>query len=222
MAKTLYSTEDNKRFFHIPDQTKLKEGEAVLRSLRGKTLRVNLASVDIFEVTEERAKELAADEMEALARRAGQLMSGAGSFLRGLASGLPKPQPPPGREQRRATVADALGVTEEQLSSDPDAVIEGVKRVGEGIQQLLEDAIKDGPATDEDAKKRMDAVIAYLREQMGEEAAVTAANLPEKLREFLANPELESGIRSAAEDLRAAARRLREANEAARGTRDEG
>lgn len=210
MSRTLYSTSDNKRFFHIPDATRLPEGELVLRSLKGRTLRVHENSIGTFEVPEARAKELAGEEMEALARMAGNFMSGAGSFLRGLSATAAKP-PPKGRAKRRTTIADALGVTEEQLTSDPTAVMEGVKSVGKGIEQLLKDAIEQQPASPEEAERRQQALVGFLSEELGEDAGATVEGLPEMIRTFLSNPELETGIARAAKDLREAADRLREA-----------
>lgn len=212
--KTLYSNADNSRFFHIPGSADLPEGEFTLRSLRGRTMRVHEASVGIFEVPEAVAKEIAGAEMEAIARMAGRFMSGAGSFLRGIASQLPKPQVSrPDIDKQRGIVADTLGVTDEQLSNDPQAVIEGVKEIGRGIETLLRDAIAQGVTESEDIEARQQALVNFLKEHMGEDAAVTAETLPQKLRDFLTDPQLESGLRKAAEDLKAASQRLRESRE---------
>ena len=209
--KTLYSNADNSRFFHIPGSVDLPEGEFTLRSLRGRTMRVHEASVGIFEVPEAVAKEIAGAEMEAIARMAGRFMSGAGSFLRGIASQLPNPQVPrPDIDKQRGIVADALGVTDEQLGNDPQAVIEGVKEIGRGIETLLRDAIAQGVTESEDIEARQQALVNFLKEHMGEDAAITAETLPQKLRDFLTDPQLESGLRKAAEDLKAASQRLRE------------
>ncbi|TNE92594.1 MAG: hypothetical protein EP330_01225 [Deltaproteobacteria bacterium] len=209
MSKTLYSTPDNTRFFHVPDQAKLPEGDVVLRSLRGRTLRVNENSVSTFEVSEERAKELAAVEMEAIARQARELMTGAGSFLRGLAAGMTQPPAPPAdRPERRQTIADALGVTPEQLTSDPQAVLEGLKNIGAGLKKAMEDGLEQAPSAR--TRERQEAVVAKLQELLGEDGVPSADELPGKLRELLGTDELEAGLRKAAADLKAASQRLRE------------
>lgn len=208
MSRTLYSTEDNGRFFHIPDASRLPEGAFVLRSLRGKTLRVHENSVANFEVPEPRAKEIAAVEMEEIARRARQMMTGAGSFLRGLAAGMANPPaPPPEREGRRQTIADALGVTPEQLTSDPQAVIAGLKQVGEGLQQAFKDSMEQEP--DERTRERQAAVVSKLEELFGTGSVPPPDELPAKLEELLGNKELEESVRTAAADLKDAADRLR-------------
>ena len=212
--KTLFSNADNSRFFHIPNSANLPDGEFALRSLRGKTVRVQEASVGIFEVPESEAKEIAGAEMEAIARRAGRFMSGAGSFLRGIASALPSPQPPrPDPEKQQRIISDTLGVTPDQLRNDPEAVIEGVKEIGRGIETLLRDAVTSGVTDSEDIEARQKALVSFLTEHLGEEAGVTAETLPQKLRDFLTDPELESGVRKAAEDLKEASKRLRERRE---------
>ncbi|MCO4746156.1 MAG: hypothetical protein KC912_15270 [Proteobacteria bacterium] len=208
-TRTLYSDPSNKRFFHVPDSARIPAGDFVLRSLAGKKLEVAEASVEIFEIPEDKAKDLAGVEMKRMAAAAGRFASGAGTFLRGLAAQLPNPTPPPaGREQRRTTIADALGVTEEQLSNDPTAVIEGIKNVGKGLEQLLKDAVSTS-ASDEDVEARQSALVEYMREQLGDDAAVSAETLPETLRNFLSNPELEERIRDAAAQLNQASEQLK-------------
>lgn len=207
--RILYSDPTNKHFFHIPEDTELPAGDLILRSLSGKKLEVAAVSVQIFEVPEARAKELAAVEMKRLADVAARMMTGAGGFLRGIASALPTPQaPPPGREKRRTTIADALGVTEEQLSNDPEAVIAGIKQIGAGLGELLRDAVAKG-VSEEESERRKQALLTFLREQLGEEAAVTAENLPETLRGYLSNPELEEKLKEAAAGLREASEQLK-------------
>ena len=104
-------------------------------------------------------------------------------------------------------------MTPDQLRNDPEAVIEGVKEIGRGIETLLRDAVTSGVTDSEDIEARQKALVSFLTEHLGEEAGVTAETLPQKLRDFLTDPELESGVRKAAEDLKEASKRLRERRE---------
>lgn len=217
--KTLYADPSQTRFYLIPNDAALPEGDLVLRSLTGTKLEVAAAAADPFLITEEQAKELTREVIAKATKTASSFLAGLGGMLqeasRRVDAGI-RPEPGP----REPAVAEALGVTEEQLRDDPDAVMEGLKRVGQGLQQTLEDAVETGKAADQATRERIRKVADMLGANV-DEAEDSVEELLEKMREWLANPELEQKVRDATQRLRDLTDELRTQRGAAPET-DEG
>jgi hypothetical protein len=205
--KTLYADPSQTRFYWIPDDAAIPPGELVLRSLTGKRLDVSAAAVQDYRITEEQAKELTREVVARASKTASALLAGLGGMLQEASKRAAEVgRPPPG--DREPKVADALGVTEDQLRNDPDAVVEGIKRAGQGLQQVLKEAIDTGREADAATRER----VRRLAEMAGaniDATQTTVDELLEKLREFLANPELEKRVNDATTRLKDLADELR-------------
>lgn len=204
MGRTLYATEDQTRFFAVPDEAALPEGDFEVRSLTGRALRVDPTVLDVYEVSEDEAKALAREQLEAFGRKLKGVLGVAANALKSAAR--PDPADVAAREKR---VAESLKLSEEELR-DPAKVASAVKDVLGGVLQAAKDSVGDPEA----AKARMKDVAEALRQQgAGEEAAAKVEQLPELLRDALKSDELLAALDNATEKLRAAARELSEETE---------
>ncbi len=206
--KTLYADPSQSRFYLIPDDAGLPAGELALRSLTGAKLEVAAASAEAFRIDEAQAKELAREAIGKATRAASSFVAGLGGMLQEASKRAKDPTHETGPGPREPKVAEALGVSEDELRNDPDAVIDGLKRVGQGLQQSLKEILSSKPGADSATKER----LAQLGAAVGwdpEAAGASVDDLKEKLRGLLANPELEERIQAATERLRAMSEELR-------------
>lgn len=200
-SATLYANETQTRFYLIPDDADVASGGLILRSLTGRRKDVDPDAARSFEVPEDRAKELAREEIGKVTRQASQFLSGVGSFLQDAAKKTKEQQEArKKRPNRAANVADALGVTPEQLQNDPDAVIQGLKGIWEGLQVSLADALKGDPASQEATRQRVEFIADLAGVDVGD-ANSTVDDLREKLHDVLSSPELEQRVRDATDKL---------------------
>ena len=206
-SKTLYADPSQTRFYWIPDDAEIAEGELVLRSLTGKRREVSATAVQDYRITEEQAKALTRDLVARASRTASSLLAGLGGMLQQASRrAADVGRPPPG--EREPEVAKALGVTEDELRNDPDAVMDGLKRAGQGLQKVLQEAIDTGREADATTRER----VRQLAEMAGADIDATQASVDEliaKLREFLSNPELDKRVQDATARLKDLADELR-------------
>lgn len=204
MGRTLYATEDQTRFFAVPDGAALPEGDFEVRSLTGRVLRVDPTVLDVYEVAEDEAKLLAREQLEAFGRKLKGVLGAAAKAL--TAAVKPDPADVAAREKR---VAENLKLSEDELR-DPEKVAMAIKDVLGGVVE----AAKQSMADPEAGKARMQDVAEALRQQgVGDEAAAKVEQLPEMLKEAFQSEALLTALDNAAEKLRAAARELQEDTE---------
>ena len=85
--QTLYANETHDRFFYIPADADLPDGDFTIGTLTGQKQQVNEAAVLPYEVDESLAKDIATGVVKNVAETAGRFMTSAGEFLREMASG---------------------------------------------------------------------------------------------------------------------------------------
>ncbi len=194
---TLYADPDQTRFFLVPDDAAPPPGGLVLWSLTGSRLEVDPEGIALYEITEEEAKERTRDLLTGYARQATGVLAGLGAMMRQAAEAEPGPPEP---VPAQANLAQTLGLTEEELKNDPEAVMEGLRHIGAGLSQSLADLLSDDPASAEATRERVRA----LAEAVGvdpDEADTNVDELSSKLREAFLNPEVEAQIRDATRKL---------------------
>jgi hypothetical protein len=202
--RTMYASPDRKRFFHIPDDARLPAGSFVVRSLKGAKLEVDESSLTPFELDEAAAKAIVKAEVARVAKSTQQFLAGAAAALRSA-----RPMQPGDGEGASPTFAGILGMTPDQVRSNPQEAMEAFKQTLRSFAETVRDAAQ--PATNPEAvsaKDRVRAMSQFLEAQ-GSEFAGTVEQLPERLHKFLANPELEQQLRKVSQDLRSAAAELR-------------
>jgi hypothetical protein len=207
--RTMWATTDRdaRRYFLIPDGTALAAGPLVLRTLKGEKKEVDPAAVASFEVDEERAKAVVQEEMASLARKANSFLTSAAAAIR--AATAPAPDAP-GRKEAEFNFASVLGMTPDDVRAHPEQAVEALKATLNGMTSTLRDAMQtQDPIAKDVAKKRMEAVSSYLSAQGGGEFKGTLESLPDRLKAFLADPDLEKRIREASQQLKDAADELR-------------
>ncbi len=209
-TRTLYATSKQDRYFWIPDDHTCEAGELLIRSLSGFKKEISDAEAAKWEIPEEQAKELAQIQIRHYAQAAGSMLSSAGQLLRQAAQNAKQAPVKPTVTEGQQTVADAIGVTPEQLKNDPEAVFGGLKEVMQGLGETLKQAASDNPADKETIKARMELLAGAIREQTGDETiGDNVEELPKIISDFLANPELVGRIRKATEDIKRASAEIR-------------
>lgn len=208
-ARTMYATKDQKRFFHIPDDATLEAGTMVLRSLKGEKREVAEAAVAPFEVPEEQAKAIVAEDLKKFAKNAQDFLVNAAAAVRAAAT-RPNPAVEAARPKAEMNLASVLGMTPDEVRANPEKAVDALKATLQGMATTLRDAGRtDDPASREAAQARMKAVSEHLRTVGGEEYAGPLEGLPERIQKFLSDPELEKQIRTATDRLTELAAELR-------------
>jgi hypothetical protein len=202
--KTLFGTADGRKFYHIPVEATHIPGNLVLRSLVGDRIVVDADWASQFSLPEDEAKRMAAEEMAAFAKKAASFVAGAAAAMREAAANVTPKKPTP---EQMSTIAGGLGLTEDQLKNDPNAVLSALKAAFQGITETTKSAMANDPAARESAKQRMQILAAHLEATTGTKIDLTT--FPEKLREVLSNPKLEADVRAATKRLEEAAEELR-------------
>lgn len=234
---TVFATADQSRFFLLPADAELAEGDTTLRNLRGEERAVDLEAAAAFEVSEDEAKIHVQEEIRGYARRAGSFLTGALKALRDVgrsqemrdvteqveqamdevthaaettaSAAASEVQRSPATEQ----VADALGLKPEDLG-DPEKVLGGLRDAGEGLRRLIAEQLDGATTEGSPVRDRLDAISESARTHFGPELGDLVAGLPDALGGLLNDPELEGKLQSATEDLQRATEELRRATEA--------
>ena len=210
--RTLFANDTHDRFFYVPVDIELEDGEFTIGTLTGQIKQVSESAVAAYEVDEALAKDIASGVVKNVAETAGRFMTSAGEFLRDMASGEVPPLQAERRAKRESNVAEFLGITGEQLRNDPQAVLDGIKSIGKGLKTALEQSVSDNPVTVEGARERMEAFADYAREELAVNLGENPADYPKKLSDILHNPELEASVRASTERLRHLAQQIRSAS----------
>lgn len=199
MGRTLYATDDQTRFFLVPDDATLPAGDLVVRSLTGRKRSVDPTVLDVYEVPEEEAKRLVAEQVREMGAKVRGVLGAVGKAL--MEAPRLDPADVAAREQR---VADNLKLGRDELS-DPDKLAGAVSALVKGVLSTAAAAVND-PAV---AEARMKDVVEALRKEgAGEDAAASVEALPQRLRELLASEETLKALDEATEKLKAAAAEL--------------
>jgi hypothetical protein len=202
---TMFASPDRKRFFYIPDDEALPSGSYTIRNLKGEKREVEEAALTAFEVDEVRAKEIVKAEVARIARKTQEFLAGASAALR-----AGRPVQPGEGQGAPMNLAAVLGMTPDEMRTDPKKAVEAMKNTLRNFAQTVRDAAPAAAPTEvaTSARDRIEAMSNYLNAQ-GSEFAGSVEALPERLAKFLTNPALEEQIRQATRDLKAAAAELR-------------
>lgn len=188
MPTTLYLSAEPRQLYLVPDGTELPEGSLQLRSITGESRSVDPDVAEVFAVSE---AEVGA-HFVSLLKDVGQALLGA------------EPTQTPSEQKER--LAAALGLSLEALG-DPARVREALMAKLEALRQELRAARGDDPKI---LRERAERLADLARAHGAPELADAAGDLPNKLRELIANPELVGRLREASAELRRVSAELRE------------
>ena len=207
---TVYTNSTQDRFFQFPDGSDVAEGDLLLRSLRGDTSHVDASAAAAFEVDEATAKDLVKQEVKAFTKNAATAFSTLGDVLRAATN---KSVPKPSSEQTPPAdvLAQAIGVTGEQLRNDPSAVKAGLSTMLQGLVQAVQEATSDAPEDKERTEARLRTVAETLGADTPDSSVVRQSM--EKLSASLNDPALTAKIRDASSRIEEAAARLKSEGE---------
>lgn len=202
---TLYANPSQTRFYWIPDGVTLPAGTYALRSLTGARIEVDEAAATPYKITEDRAKELTRDVVSVIAQRAGTFLSGLGAMMQEVAKKAAEPRP----ETQEDLPFDAAAAEEEPVG-DPDRALERLKKAWAGLQASAADLLATGKDVDAATRER----VHKLAEMAGKNLDAAEEGVDEirgKVREMLANAEVERRLDEATRRLRDLADELGEA-----------
>ncbi len=204
MSHTLYSNPDHTVFYYIPDDVELPGGALVLQSLTGKRREVDPQAALAYEVPEERAQEITREIVAGFSRGIGRFLAGTLDMMR-----TAQREPDSSQKPRTTNVAEALGLSEEQLANDPDAVIQGIREAGKGLQQTLRQSWSADKVSEEVARERLEALAKLAREEVAPALADAVRNMPDALRDLMEDRDLEQDVRDATEKLESIGDKIR-------------
>lgn len=200
-STTLYATADRARYFLVPDDARFPPGDLVVRSLTGRKLEVEAMALEVFEIPEDQAKQIAQQTVSEFGQKALGVLGAAVKAMKEA----PRLDPEVAA-QRAERVAETLKLSAEQLRDDPKAVGAAVKSLLEGLVKAAQETV----VAPELAAERMKDVGEALRQQgVDPEAAAKIEALPDRIRAILGSEETVAAVELATERLRAAAADLR-------------
>ena len=192
------------RYFLIPINQELPEGDFSIQSLTGSRKNVNPICITPFEINREEAKPYIQVELDKALKKTKEAFATFTNFA-AAAQGQPTetkaPQPP------QNPLAALLGVSQEELSNNPDAVKESWQNLVQGFQDVLRGATSDDPTHLETAKTQIQRLQHHLQAQ-GIDVDNSIQDLPNKLREKYQSPESDPNLKTSAEKLQEASQNV--------------
>jgi len=195
------------RFFQIPEDAELAEGDFELRAFRGGRKRVDREAVAAFEIPKEEATAhideqiqgvwtKARDTFQTLIDYGREKAEEAGTEISDEDVKNPLPE----------NLGERLGVSFGDLQTDPEAVKAKIKEAFSGIrtaaESFSENAKAQGDVPPPDYEEKVKAAADAAPEQVAEAA--------EKLKSALKDPKLADAIQTMGDRLNALATRIRE------------
>lgn len=198
----LLFTPNFKRWFAIPRDRDLAEGDMDVVRLAGGRRRIDPAALVEFEVSAEEARVLFRQRVQGLAH---DTVERGGEVVKGAVSRVPKPD----REKVRQGVAELLGVAPEQLG-EPDVLFTHLRERASGLGRKVREEVVPPPEKREAVRKAVDGLVGSVRKE-GVEVVDELGRVSDRVEELLRSPGVEQRVRDAAGLFRTAADRLRSA-----------
>lgn len=217
----VWTDEAQTHFFLVPSGLEPPRGELSLRTLTGERRRVDAAWAAAHQIEAEAARALLQAQMTRALEQAGSAFAQLASFAALPGQRLP---PPEAAAQEPATTGEAspqflnalaalLNVTPEDLSKGGAATRQGLFDLLGGLKEAVEDAAAEDPARQEAARVRLRALEETLSAagvESGGALEEALGEAPEKLRAWLAGPQVQSYVDHLIQELHALAGRLDE------------
>lgn len=195
----------NSRYFLIPIVQQILEGEFLIKSLTGTQKTVDLNCIAPFEITREEAKPYIQAELEKALKQTKQAFT---TFTNFAATTQEKSSTDTQASQApKNPLAALLGISQEQLNKNPDAVKESWQNLVQGFQDILQAATSSDSTHLDNAKTQMQRLQNYLQAQ-GIEVDDSIQELTNKLREKYHTSEFDPTLKASAEKLQEATQNL--------------
>lgn len=180
--KTLYIDAQQKRFFYVPDDAVCPKGDYRVMSILGKELATDSLVLDVYEISEEEAKEITREGIYSLGRR---LRDFAGTTASLVAKQTEKKDP--------------------VQSPDPNTVGDAFQQFVKGVVAATRETVQNPDQARERAK---DFAEALKERGLSPEDAAVVETIPEKLRAVLEDKDTLQGIEEATQRLKQATETL--------------
>ena len=208
---TLYAGPNQKVFYWIPNDLEIAEGSLEISTIRREKRMVEPEAVTAFIIDEAQAKVLAKQAVANVTNVATRFISRTAVAMRELQETQARVE-----GDKKATsespadrLAATLGITDEQLRNDPEAVKQGMMNVFEGLKTALGAAATPVMERTADQEERLKSVKKYAVEELGADIGEQVGEWPEQIAESLANPELVEKAKESAAYMRQLAAEIR-------------
>ena len=205
---TLYADSTQRKFYWVPNDAKLPEGDFQIMDLRRRTKMTSASAAEAYRISEKQAKEIAREAMASVSQQATNFVSKTAKAVHDLQQSgfVPSAQSTNNAADR---LAASIGLTQEQLRTDPEAVKAGITSMLSGLSATIAGAAKEEAERSPQIKVALEAMKVAAQEEFGSQLGNKAGEWPERVVEALRNPELEKGVRDATEKLKEMAAELR-------------
>jgi hypothetical protein len=184
---SLWTTANWSRYFLIPNNQELANGNFVIITSTGNKKEVDPDALAPFEITEEAAKSHVQAEMSQALKKA---KNGLSNFIAMAAAQAAKGNTPSDTthsESGAKLVAELLDITPEEVRNNPEAAKDGLRQVlSVAVREVIQGVTSQDPEQLEAVRIRMHTLRTTLQSQ-GFEVDETLEEFPEKLREKLLN-----------------------------------
>lgn len=219
---TLWTNLSRSRYFLIPDDQELGTGDFILCSLNGDEKNVDSTAIASFEITESEAKAYLQAEMNQALEEAKNSFSNFMAFSTQTSQAAPS-NPTPSFNQTQSIqnlISKLIGVTPEELQTNPEAVQTAFLNVYTEFKELLGASTSKNPAEVEAARSRLHSLRETLSTQ-GINISEEIEELPNKLQEVLSSSNTEGYLKEIVAKLRDLADQINQSPEAVGQTIDE-
>lgn len=201
----LWTNSTRSRYFLIPVDQQFSSRDFTIRSLADETQNVDLSAIAPFEISREDAKAHIQAELNNAFKRTREAFATftdlaatvqGQSTIAAQASQLPK-----------NPLATLLGISQEELAENPDAVKESWQNLVQGFHDVLQGTTSDEPTHLDMAKTRMQQLQHYLQAQ-GINVDDSIQDLPNKLRKKYHSSQSEPTLEASADKLQEATQKV--------------
>jgi hypothetical protein len=198
------------RYFLIPDDQEIRNGDFILYTLTGDEKKVDPAALESFEIAQEEANSHLQTEMSKAMEQAKSAITNLLTF--GTQAGSHKapsaPSPAANQTQEGLNIISALlGVPPEELQNNPEAAKDSLGKLLLGLKTIVEGATTQESEQIEYLRTQMQTMQERLEEQ-GIKFEAGLEELPEHLRDWYLSTnhqqnlkEMSSGLREFADQL---------------------
>ena len=200
---SLWLDSTRSHYFLIPDDQELVSGDFILCSLNGDEKKVDSTELTPFEITDSEAKAYLQAEMNQALEEAKNTFSNFMAFSTQTSQAAPS-NPTASSDQTQSTqnlISKLIGVTPEELQSNPEAVQTAFLNVYTEFKELLGASTSKNPAEVEAARSRLHSLRETLSTQ-GMNISEEIEELPKNLQEVLSSSDIEGYLKEIVAKLR--------------------
>ncbi len=200
---SLWTNSNRSRYFLIPDDQELPDGDFILCTLKGHEKKVDYIALNSFEITDSEAKAYLQAEMNQAMEEAKNAFASFMSFSAEATQEAPS-NPTSSFDQTSSyqnIIFALLGVTLEELQNNPESAQTAFIKVYTELKELLGESTSQSPAQVDTARERVRSLREMLQAQ-GINVSEGLEELPDKIREVFSSRNIEQYVQEIVVKLR--------------------